>query len=294
MKYLLVLFLLFAGVPPGQARAVQSQPIAPPSVAQMATKAKAENAKARSQDVPMFTNDNLPTGPGGISVIGPSSEGNAASGATGREENVKANQDVAKLRYQLAQAREELQLHQGELSVLQQRLGQKNLQYYPDPYKTAMQEFTRSDIEKLTNDIGQKRDQVAADQRTVQELEGAVQSAETQSGWMQEAGSGTNGALSEPPIAAKPGTAAYWQARLDAAKNQLSLAQEKTDLAKNQLDLLKTQQIQTLNPNLQAELTGAISSKQDEISSDESSIRQAQTEVRAAQEMLLKLSKAKQ
>ena len=54
--------------------------------------------------------------------------------------------------------------------MLQQKLGQNQTQYYPDPNKTLQQEYSREDINKLTADIDAKKQQIADDEKAIEDL----------------------------------------------------------------------------------------------------------------------------
>jgi parvulin-like peptidyl-prolyl isomerase len=63
-----------------------------------------------------------------------------------------------------------LDTHKRELDVLQQKLSQNQVQYYPDPNKTLQQLYSREDINKLTADIDAKKRQISDDEKAIEDL----------------------------------------------------------------------------------------------------------------------------
>src|SRR5579875_1918266 len=120
-----------------------------PSLADIARALQKQRAKQNLKNVPLYTNDNLPKETGGVGLIGssnppsPSASGNENAGSVSKE------QDLAYLRYKLNQAQQQLQMHQREVTVLQQQLSQSSMQYYPNPNQTLFQEYSRQDINRL-------------------------------------------------------------------------------------------------------------------------------------------------
>ena len=77
------------------------------------------------------------------------------------------------------------QLHERELEVLQQKLGQNNMQYYPDPNKALLQQYTRADINKLQEDIDKKKAEIAADDKALADLEEQLRREGGEPGWLR-------------------------------------------------------------------------------------------------------------
>jgi hypothetical protein len=238
------------------------------SVADAARKAKAERAKESRKPVKVFTNDSLPTS-GGISVIGqpPSEEAAGSPGVTeGDQELAKQKQEA---REQWRKLSSSLELHQRELAVLQQKLNLAQVQFSFNPNETLLQETFRTDINKLTQEVEEKKQQVADDQQALSDLQDQVQREGGDRSWLDASGSaGSPGNSSENAPAEKlpkEGTRAYWQQRFQTARENLARAQEEQQLAEDELSLLRTRQAQELNPTSQAELAQAIPAKQEEI-----------------------------
>ena len=167
----------------------------PTSLADLAKKLKAERATSGQKSVRVFTNDNLPHGPGsgGISVVGSMSAvtpsqpgppaGEAAAGTSTAESS--GTHDEKYYRERMSELRARLELHQRELSVLQQKGGQGEMQYYSDPNKTLQQEYSRSDINKRGDELAQKQAEIDADNRAIQDLQDQLRREGAPSGWLR-------------------------------------------------------------------------------------------------------------
>ncbi|MHB8525720.1 MAG: hypothetical protein ACYDD2_06110 [Candidatus Acidiferrales bacterium] len=138
----------------------------------------------------VFTNDNIPTSPSAVSVVGnampASPEKSSTSGeASGKSNSAGAN-DAAAWRKKFADARHKLQQDQTELSLMQRESNQLQLQYYPDPTKALMQSVDRSDIIKKAKAMAAKQKQIDADQQAISNLEDALRKAGGDPGWARE------------------------------------------------------------------------------------------------------------
>lgn len=258
--------------------------IAQPSLGQVARELKASQ-KAASV-APLYTNDNLPRGATGLSILGPStlspsaSEENAPLGG-GSQASI---QQIAYLRGELARAQKQLHLRQRELAVLQQQIGQSKMQWYPNPSQTLMQEYSRQNVSGLADKIGQTKQQIAEGQQAVEDLNEQLQRAQAQYGWVRSAASGQ--LESQVPPGLKPGTPEYIRARIEAAQRQLASAKEDVTVTQNEVSLLKLQQLRSLNPNVQAELATQVTAKQQELSEAQQSVNKAQQEIEELQRKL--------
>lgn len=253
---------------------------AQPSLGDFAREVKAERAKQHLKDVPLYTNDNLPRS-GGISVLGPSASATSQPSSFSPGTNLAIQQKMSYLRGKLGRLQQRLGMHQRELSVLQQQWSQSSMQYYPNPNKTLMQEYSRQDVNKLANEINQKKQQIAAGQQQIQSLQDELDREQSLYGWLSEAtpGGAKNGSQAGLPPGITPGTPQYWQACIQAAQRQLASAKEHESLAKNELSLLRLQQLRSLDPNTQANLASSIPAKQAEVASAAQAVRQAQQQI---------------
>jgi hypothetical protein len=246
-----------------------------PSLADVARALQEQRAKENLKDVPLYTNDNLPKGTAGVGLIG-SSNSSASASENEKAGSARAEQELAYLRYKLNLAQQQLQMHQREVAVLQQQLSQSSMQYYPNPNDTLFQEYSRRDINKLTDALHQKQRQVADDQKEIEDLQDQIQRTQGSLG----SAIGTSGTSeSAIPPGVKPRTKAYWQARLDAARQQLASAQEAEKLAEEELKLLNLQQLRTLDPNQRTVLAARINAKQTEVQAAKQAVEKAQQDL---------------
>jgi len=257
--------------------------IAQPSLGEIAREVKADRAKKKLENVPLYTNDNLPTVSEGVSVIGPPVS--SGSSAPSPQANLATRQKMAYLRGKLSQLQQHLEMHQRELSVLQQQLGQGTMQYYPNPYDTLMQEYSRQNVNNLASEVNQKKQQISSDQQEIQSLQDELELDQARYGLLTQAPAAGNEKESQTdvPPGLKPGTPEFWQVRIQAASQQLETAKEGQSLAKNELSLLKLQQLRTLDPNVQSDLAVRISAKQGEVTAAAQSVEKAQEELERLQ-----------
>jgi hypothetical protein len=195
---------LEAGIAPAQ-NSTSSVPLG-----DLARQLKAQRVKSGEKSK-VFTNDNLTTLP-------PSPERAAASPATpatttkeaepgekpaketsGSEaEKGSAKAPPAKtgeekhgedyFRSRMSKLQDRLEIHQRELDVLQQKLGQSQMMYYPDPYKGLLQESgptAMSDIYKLQDQIAKKKAEIAADQQAIEDLREQLRREGGDAGWLR-------------------------------------------------------------------------------------------------------------
>jgi hypothetical protein len=160
------------------------------SLGTVARQLRAQRADTAKKTVKVFTNDNLPAAglnaASGVSSsptepAQPQSEGSSAAkpaaggGAQGeryyRDEKAKINAA--------------LEIHRRELAVLQQKAAQDDMQYYPDPNKTLQQEFSRSDINKLNDQVEKKKQQIAADEKALDDLRDQLRREGGDPGWLR-------------------------------------------------------------------------------------------------------------
>lgn len=165
-----------------QAQAQQKQ-----SLADAARKAR-EKEKAAPKAPIVFTNDNIPTAGGGVSVVGAQPEeskepGKGANSAESKAAPEKSNNDEATWRKQFADARRKIAQDEQALSIMQRELGELNVQYYPDPTKAMKQSVDRSDIIKKTEEIAAKQKELDADKQALSNLEDQLRAAGGDPGW---------------------------------------------------------------------------------------------------------------
>ena len=69
--------------------------------------------------------------------------------------------------------------------MLQQKLGQNQMQYYNDPNKSLLQQYSRDDINKFTADIDAKKQQVADDEKAIEDLHEQLRREGGDPGWLR-------------------------------------------------------------------------------------------------------------
>ena len=184
------------------------------SVADAARKAQA-NKKPSSKPVEVFTNDNIDTVKGTISVVGETpappddqasadekgdkkdkgkmpaadkSKGPAKDDKTGASGGDKsAAQDEGYWRQTFADARKKLASDAHELDVLQRDYNLKQQQYYSDPNVAMRQQFSRQDLIDTKTQIDDKTAAVAADKQAISDLEDDLRKAGGDPGWANPA-----------------------------------------------------------------------------------------------------------
>ena len=155
------------------------QPITAASVAAAARKAR-EQKKDSSKSIKVFTNDNIPsTGGGsalGIASAAPATAGGAASSTPATADEKAWREKFADLHHKLDQDKENLEVMQRELGVL-------DVQYYNDPVKAMQQQYSREDINKKTAAIDAKKKEIDGDQQAIDDAEDALRKAGGDPGW---------------------------------------------------------------------------------------------------------------
>lgn len=273
------------------AKASQDQTIAPPSLGDLARRVRAERSK-ETKPVKVFTNADLPTA-GGISVVG--SPATRVVGQPGMEPLAEPGAEQAESEHgeayyvrTMGKLEARLTMHQRELAVLQQKLNLAGPQFYTDPNKELMQQYSRSDINKLSAEVDAKQQQIADDEQAIAGLRQQLQREGGDPGWLgagARAAGQTEGEEQAPAAAstkAAAGTREYWQARFKAARERLKNAAEERQLAEDELSLLETRQV--TEPAGQSQLAPEVSAKQAEVEQK----RAATVSAKAALEALKK------
>ncbi len=180
------------------------------SLADLARQQRAKRMRVmQEKSVRVWTNDNMPKRPAsegptaaaGMSAVPPKSaaegvetnappassdEGTATAAATGTEPSGSEGvHDEKYYRERMAGLRARLDMHQRQLSVLQQKQGLGQTQYYADPNKTLQQEFSRSEINERNDEIAKKQQEIAADEQAIQELQDQLRREGHPAGWLR-------------------------------------------------------------------------------------------------------------
>ncbi|HEV2378488.1 MAG TPA: hypothetical protein VG206_01680 [Terriglobia bacterium] len=258
-----------------------SATISEPSLAEFAREQRAERAKDSNAPPRVFTNDNLPKGSGGLSVVGtPPDQENASASA---EDETRTS---GRLRLQVAGLKERLDTHRRELGVLQQKLGENQVQYYPNPNDILHQEYSREDINRLTLAIERKKQQVEADEQALAEAEDEV-ARRGLAPTAPQADQKDSLAAPKPDLSSVPkGSEQYWRVRFKAARGELAKAQEQQKLAEDEVALLQSQQAHEMASGNASAFNSQISAKQSEAESKRAAVEQAQRDLEALEQEL--------
>jgi hypothetical protein len=189
-RFTLISAILAAGLMAGAGFAPAQQTSQTPSLGELARQLKAERAQQGEKAAKVYTNDNIPrTGP--LSDVGPT--GQPISGAmstpgettAGEAKPASGPHDEKYYREKLKKLQSLKEMHERELAVLSQKLALNQTQYYNDPQKTLMQEYSRSDINKKQDEIDKKKQQIADDQKAIDDLEAQCQREGCPPGWLR-------------------------------------------------------------------------------------------------------------
>jgi len=164
----------------------QSQAPQKESLGEAARKAREKKQTAPKAAV-VFTNDNIPTAGGGVSVVGAqpttSKESGKVPAAAESKSAAGQNNEEATWRKKFADARQKVAQDEQALSIMQRELAQLNLQYYPDPQKALKQSVDRSDIIKKTDAIAAKQKELDTDKQALSNLDDELRAAGGDPGW---------------------------------------------------------------------------------------------------------------
>jgi hypothetical protein len=148
---------------------------------------KAREAQKNAPKAPMvFTNDNIPTSSGGVSVVGNSAAASSDESASSDAQAAADKNDESTWRRRFADARHKIDQDTAELTVMQRELGELNVQYYPDPTQALMQSVSRADITKKQAAIDAKQKELDADKDALSNLEDELRKAGGDPAWARE------------------------------------------------------------------------------------------------------------
>lgn len=259
------------------------------SLGDLARQLNAQRAKSDAKPK-VFTNDNLPAPSPGEQSSGSSAKSSTASKETKLEQQ-SANETGEEphgekyFRRRMSKLQDRLDIHQRELSVLEQKLGQNQMMYYPDPNKGLLQESgptAMSDVNDLQDQIVKKKGEIAEDQEAIENLQDQLRRDGGDPAWLrssnetheetQTAQPGNKSEIPEDKNRAKE----YWQAKFKSLRAQLADAKERQRLAEDELNLLQIQDARELDPNVKAELAEKTKAKEGEIAKARAATRAAQ------------------
>lgn len=250
---------------------------AQPSLGDLARKQRAEQAQAAEPPARVYTNENLPGGTDSVSIVGPP-EAEAAQAVPGGELHRKHGEQY--YRAQMSELQQRLDTHQRELEVLQQKLGENQVQYYANPSEALEQQHSREDISRITDAIEQKHHQVEADQQAIADLEDEVRRQGGDVTGLERAAKSTAPVTAAPDLTGvEKGSEKYWRLSFKAAREALARAQEEQQLAEDELALRQSQQAHDINTPAAAEAAPKIADKQAEVESKRAATAKAQQQL---------------
>ncbi len=293
MKKATVLGLLFVMVSYlGLNSALAQKQTAPAaSLGDLAQKLKADRARAAQKPAKVFTNDNLPARPAeenpsvaaGMSKTPQTPSGEKSSSNPSSTAASSGVHDEKYFHTRMLELQAQRDMHARQLDVLHQKLSQNQMQYYPDPTKTLLQTSSpsfHSDVNKLQAEIEKKKQQIAGDEKAMDDLRDQVRREGGNPGWLRIApGEAAQSATSpaeetggQESVEATAGgekeesgdklkTKEYWQARFKSARAELEKAQDEQQLVEDELNLLGIQQARELNPKVKDEISNKIAAK---------------------------------
>jgi hypothetical protein len=259
------------------------------SLGDLARQLKAQRAKSDAKPR-VFTNDDLPAPPPGEQAAGSSAKSSATTketnpGQQSADETGEETHGEKYFRRRMSKLQDRLNIHQRELSVLEQKLGQNQMMYYPDPNKGLLQESgptAMSDVGDLQGQIAKKKGEITADQEAIENLQDQLRREGGDPAWLRSSKetheetetdqAGYNSAVPEDKAKAKE----YWQARFKSARAHLADAKERLRLAEDELNLLQIQDARELDSNVKAELAEKIKAKESEIAQRRAATKEAQ------------------
>ncbi len=284
LTLLCVLFLLI--VCPGLL--AQSQGTAPGSLGDLARQLNSDRAQAAKKPTKVFTNDDMPARPpeasltsaGGMaSTPSASATTQAPSAPPGKFGGGPEARDEKYYRQKMGELQAKLEMHQRQLEVLQQKTAQNQMQYYPDPNKTLLQEYSRSDVTNLTKRIQAKQAEIDADQKSIDDLRDQLRRAGGDPGWLRgsfPAPSLAAAAQAEEKTAESPGegktqgggnaedkkkSKEFWQSQFKAGRDLMAKAQEQQQLLEDEINLLRVQQARETSPDVQNDVSQKIAAR---------------------------------
>jgi predicted RNase H-like nuclease (RuvC/YqgF family) len=117
------------------------------------------------------------------------SEGESPDAKATAQANPKAEAKEAHneeyFRKAMSDLQAKLNMHKRELDVLQQKLNLNQVQYYSDPQKALQEQYSRSDITKLNEDIATKKQQIADDEKAMEDLHDQLRHEGGNASWLR-------------------------------------------------------------------------------------------------------------
>lgn len=266
----------------GVCHASQQESVPQPSLGELARKQRAVQATSPVKSPKVYTNDNLPSAAGNLTILGtPDWMKGGAEAAAGKPDVSTAKHGEEYYRTREHELRALLDVHQRELEVLQQRLGQNQVEYYSNPSEALQQQYSREDVNRLQAAIDQKQQQVDADRQALTNLEDDLRRQRGDPGWLNAEAPAAQSAARPDLSGVQKGSEEYWRLRFKAAREALAHAQEARQLAEDELGLLQSQQAHDWGTPAAASADSRIEEKRNEVASKREAETQAQQELDA-------------
>ncbi|MGB6200666.1 MAG: hypothetical protein WBF35_14065 [Candidatus Acidiferrales bacterium] len=178
-------------------------------LADAARKAQAEK-KGEPRPTKVYTDDNIGSVQGQISVVGPGAEAadkpSADDKSSDKAKGTAEKKDETYYKTKFADLRAKLAADQQKLDDLQHAYGIKQQQYYADP-NTAMKEgYSRKDLNDTSDEIDKKKQDIVDDQQAISDLEDDLRKSGGDAGWARE--EAPPASTTSPSPASSPSTAA--------------------------------------------------------------------------------------
>lgn len=153
-------------------------------VADAARKARAEQKEA-PKPKKVYTNDDFPADRTVNSAAAKPAADKADADQAADDKTSAENDPKSEVywRKRFRKLRDKLAQSEKELDVLQRELNKNEVQYYPDPQKALMQQYSRADINKDAAKIDAKQKDIADLKQQISDLEDALRKAGGDPGW---------------------------------------------------------------------------------------------------------------
>lgn len=174
----------------------ESQPV---SLGEAARRVRAQRAGRDLSRVPVFTNENLPRGAAGFSVLGTSASGSAteAGVAAGAEGKAAAGEDTSKecdekcWRGKFREARSKIREAEREVDILQREYNLARTQFYQDPNQAVREQYSGNtaggrELQEILQKMDAKKAAIAQLKRELSNLEDQLRREGGQPGWARE------------------------------------------------------------------------------------------------------------
>jgi ribosomal protein L19E len=265
------------------------------SLGDLARQLKAQKTKDPKPAL-VITNDNISTSDNAVTdAATPPKEKDKSSVSPAPEDKDKPAEahDERYFRSKMSTLQSRLDTDKRELDILQQKLGQNQVQFYSNPQDSLMQQYSRSDIDKLTADLNAKKQQVADDEKAIDDLRDELRHDGGDPGWLrsvpeQAAAKPATPDSSKQLESSEAGsrTREFWQDKFKAGRADLAKAKQQLQLSEDEFDLLQIQQVRELDTQAKADLTAKLQAKQSEVDVNKAAAEAAQKALDALEKEL--------